>query len=93
VRLLAETDIFAEVRDTETNFVLARCRPAVPAGRVIAHLGLAGVDVKDCADVGLPAWLRVTVGSRRNLAALARGLATLREPVAVPALHQTGGPE
>ena len=91
VRLLTEADIFAEVRDTEANFVLARYRPAVPVGRVVAHLGQAGVDVKDCADFGLPGWLRVTVGSRRNLAALARGLASLREPVTVPAPDQTRG--
>ncbi|MGW4566103.1 pyridoxal phosphate-dependent aminotransferase [Streptomyces sp. NPDC004561] len=71
--VLRGSGLFAEVRDTETNFVLAR--PADRVGEALARrLDLDRVRVKDCSVIGLPGWLRISVGSRDDQARLARSL-------------------
>lgn len=83
--MLRASGLFAEVRGSETNFVLARPAEATRAG-VAATLAQDHVRVKDCAAVGLPGWLRISVGSpadqlrlRRSLTR-ARSLAQLAQP-------------
>jgi histidinol-phosphate aminotransferase len=72
---LRATGLFDEVRDTETNFVLAR--PRVGAAALAARLERDGVRIKDCAVLGLPGWLRISTGSEGDQARL---LASLGSP-------------
>jgi histidinol-phosphate aminotransferase len=59
---LRDSGRFSEVRDSEANFVLARLHPhsAVQTMELLDH---AAIRVKDCEPLGLPGWLRVSVGS------------------------------
>jgi histidinol-phosphate aminotransferase len=71
--LLRESGLFAEVVECETNFVLAR--PTEAAGGLLARrLGRDLVRVKDCAVLGLPGWLRISVGSWDDQTRLADAL-------------------
>lgn len=66
VDMLRTCGLFDDVRDTETNFVLA-----LPRSQDAAALqsGLAGerIKVKACDVLGLPGWMRVSVGSPDDL--------------------------
>ncbi|MCG8914438.1 aminotransferase class I/II-fold pyridoxal phosphate-dependent enzyme [Actinokineospora sp. PR83] len=75
--VLATADLFDHVRETEANFVLARCRTPAGAGGVVAGLAALGVRVCDTAAFGLPGWVRVSVGTSRSLHVLAQALTEL----------------
>ncbi|WP_165845351.1 pyridoxal phosphate-dependent aminotransferase [Streptacidiphilus pinicola] len=60
--LLRGSGLFAEVRESETNFVLARPDASVHAA-LAAVLAEDGVRVRDCSGVGLAGWLRISVGT------------------------------
>jgi histidinol-phosphate/aromatic aminotransferase/cobyric acid decarboxylase-like protein len=60
--LLRGCGLFAEVRDTETNFVLAR--PAAGAAdRILGALARERIRIKTCDLLGLPGWFRISVGT------------------------------
>ncbi|MFI9503425.1 pyridoxal phosphate-dependent aminotransferase [Nocardia sp. NPDC052566] len=75
VAALSQVPVFAEVRDTEANFVLARCGAGVEAATLIRQLAVLGVWIKDCAQFGLPGWVRITVGTAGDLTRLVSALA------------------
>jgi histidinol-phosphate aminotransferase len=64
--MLRESGLFDDVRDTEANFVLALPRSQ---DATALHAGLVGerIKVKACDALGLPGWLRVSVGSPDDL--------------------------
>jgi histidinol-phosphate/aromatic aminotransferase/cobyric acid decarboxylase-like protein len=64
--MLRECGLFGDVKDTEANFVLARPRPETAA---VVQSGLLGerIRVKACDALGLPGWLRISVGSRDDM--------------------------
>jgi histidinol-phosphate aminotransferase len=62
VAMLRDSGLFNDVRDTETNFVVAQLRPPTAAS-VLTQLGEAGIRVKTCDVLGLAGWIRVSVGS------------------------------
>ncbi|MFE0026728.1 pyridoxal phosphate-dependent aminotransferase [Amycolatopsis sp. NPDC059021] len=74
---LAAQPVFTEVRDTHTNFVVACCGNALSAAEVADRLLQHGVRVRHCDVLGLPGWLRVTVGTADDLAATTHALSTL----------------
>jgi len=74
---LGDSGLFAEVRDTEANFVVARLRPD-SSEQVLAALNHAGIRVKSCEVLGLPGWIRVSVGSREDQHRLGTCLQRLR---------------
>ena len=57
----------AEVAEAQTNFVLARCAPGFPSAVVVAGLAEQGVLVRDCGPLDMPGWLRIGIGSARDL--------------------------
>jgi histidinol-phosphate/aromatic aminotransferase/cobyric acid decarboxylase-like protein len=59
---LQASGLFDEVRDTEANFVVARPRPGM-SPLVDRALSSARIRVKHCDVLGLPGWIRVSVGS------------------------------
>jgi histidinol-phosphate aminotransferase len=65
------------VRDTETNFVIARVAPGA-SDAVIAALARHGVKVKACGFFGLDDWIRVGVGSWKAQAQLSEILREIR---------------
>ena len=73
---LRESGLFAQVRDSQTNFVLARPEPAVHEA-LTAVLAEDRVRVKDCGAIGLPGWLRISVGTADDHARLSRSLGRL----------------
>lgn len=76
--LLRDCGLFAEVRDTETNFVIAR--PAAgPADAFAELLAGQGVRVKPCGYFGLPEWIRVGVPDEDGLNRLAQALDRVRQ--------------
>ncbi|WP_203897805.1 aminotransferase class I/II-fold pyridoxal phosphate-dependent enzyme [Virgisporangium aliadipatigenens] len=77
---LRSSEVFAEVRDTQTNFLLARCPTPQHSAAVTDRLAQQGVRVRRCADFGLPQWIRVSIGSYEALDALSNALARLRLP-------------
>jgi histidinol-phosphate/aromatic aminotransferase/cobyric acid decarboxylase-like protein len=60
--VLRDSGLFRDVQDTQTNFVVAQLDPRTEVD-VLARLGRAGIRVKLCDALGLPGWLRVSVGS------------------------------
>jgi histidinol-phosphate/aromatic aminotransferase/cobyric acid decarboxylase-like protein len=72
--VLRDSGLFAEVRECETNFVLARPMTAA-RGPLTERLDHDLVRVKDCAVLGLPGWLRISVGSWDDQTRLADALA------------------
>ncbi len=81
---MRDSSVFAEVRDTEANFVLARLRPD-NADRLRTALAADGIQVKVCDALGLAGWIRVSVGTwddqKRFADCLARVDATDAAPV------------
>ncbi|MEU5270129.1 aminotransferase class I/II-fold pyridoxal phosphate-dependent enzyme [Streptomyces hygroscopicus] len=71
---LATCPVFAEVRGTQANFVLARPVAADGAAELVARLALRGVRVCDAAGLGLPGWIRVSVGTEEDLLTLLAAL-------------------
>jgi histidinol-phosphate/aromatic aminotransferase/cobyric acid decarboxylase-like protein len=69
VDLLLHSGLFNEVRPSETNFVLAKPHPTI-AGELNRVLADDLIRVKDCAAVGLPGWLRISIGSEPDQARL-----------------------
>ncbi|HEU5331333.1 MAG TPA: aminotransferase class I/II-fold pyridoxal phosphate-dependent enzyme [Actinocrinis sp.] len=59
--LLRHCGDIAQVRDTETDFLMARTHPGTSAG-LAAALAKADIDAEPCDGVGLPGWLRIGVG-------------------------------
>jgi histidinol-phosphate aminotransferase len=77
VGLLRESGLFTEVRDTETNFVIAR--PAVgPASAFADELARHHVRIKSCDYFGMPDWIRIGVPDDQGLRRLGQALAQLR---------------
>ncbi len=74
VATLRKAAVFGEVRDTQANFVLARCRNGWAAHQIVASLGAHGVWVRDCSSLGLHGWLRITVGTSNDLRQLSEAL-------------------
>ncbi|WP_329045084.1 histidinol-phosphate aminotransferase family protein [Amycolatopsis sp. NBC_01488] len=60
--ILRDSGVFAEVRDTHANFVMAKLRPD-RADPVLDALLCDRIQVKHCDSFGLPGWLRVSVGT------------------------------
>ena len=56
---------FADVRDTEASFVLAR--PRGDARHERAELAAQGLRTHECSPNGLPGWLRVSVGTAEEV--------------------------
>jgi histidinol-phosphate aminotransferase len=83
--LEAAPEVVAEVRPTQANFVLARCRDEDTAPQTVAALRRHGIWVKDCAPLGLPGWLRVTVGTAADREALSQALTVIASARPVPA--------
>lgn len=77
--LLRGSPLFAEVRESETNFLLAR---PVPAARdaILAALAEDRVRVKACEPFGLDGWFRISVGSWDDQRRLAESLARVEAP-------------
>jgi histidinol-phosphate aminotransferase len=71
--VLRDSGLFTEVRECETNFVLAR-PTAAARGPLAQRLDRDLVRVKDCAVLGLPGWLRISVGSWEDQTRLADAL-------------------
>lgn len=71
---LAACPLLTDVRPTQANFVLARGTDEQAVAALVAGLGARGLWVKDCAPLGLPGWLRVSVGGETALAELAAAL-------------------
>lgn len=86
VNVLAKSALIEEARDTKANFVLARCRNEAAAALVAGALADRWIHVRDCVSVGLPGWLRVSIGTPDDLVALAAALDELDSlTVPVPA--------
>ncbi len=73
VTLLRGSAVFAEVRDSETNFVLAQPLPGATE-RILGSLARAGIRIKACDVLGLPGWFRISVGTREDHQQLAESL-------------------
>jgi histidinol-phosphate/aromatic aminotransferase/cobyric acid decarboxylase-like protein len=80
VDLLRGTGLFSEVRDTETNFVVAR--PRAGSDALVRALAVQHVRVKACDVFGLEGWVRIGVGSWDALDQLAAALAAVRPQLA-----------
>lgn len=88
---LRESGLFDEVRDTHTNFVVAHLREEVAAS-VLEALAEDGVRVKPCDGLGLPRWLRISVGSwddQQRLADCLTRVAGTADTAAVPTTPTT----
>jgi histidinol-phosphate/aromatic aminotransferase/cobyric acid decarboxylase-like protein len=72
---LRRSEVFRRVRCTQANFVLAESAVS-PASTVVDALIRHGVYTRDCAPLGLPGWIRVSVGTSADLNQL---LLALRE--------------
>jgi histidinol-phosphate aminotransferase len=84
---LRASALFDDVRESEANFVLAR--PAAgSAPALFAQLARDRVRVKDAAVLGLPGWLRISVGTPQDHARL---LASLGRVPTTPALLTSVG--
>lgn len=84
VEALDESPLLPEVRSSQANFVLARGAGGPVATTALAsRLGERGVWVKDLAELGLPGWLRVTVGDDEALADLVGALRAESPPIPV----------
>lgn len=70
---LVTSGLFDEVRPSETNFVLAHVAPGSSAA-LTAGLARDLIRVKDCGVLGMPGWLRISVGSLPDHARLVRCL-------------------
>lgn len=78
--LLRRCGDIAEVRDTETDFLMVRPHPGAAAG-LAAALAKADVDVEPCDAAGLPGWLRIGVGDGdENAPARLRAALGLADP-------------
>lgn len=73
---LRESGLFTEVRNTEANFVMAEPMPEIRE-QVFAALASERIRVKECGGLGLPGWLRVSVGTLADQDRLASCLATV----------------
>lgn len=87
---LRDSGLFAEVRDTETNFVIARVAPGTSEAFVVA-LARRGVQVKDCGFFGLADWIRVGVASWADQSRLGEVLGRIRAE-GVPGTPVSAGP-
>ncbi|MFD8965435.1 pyridoxal phosphate-dependent aminotransferase [Streptomyces sp. NPDC059568] len=83
VEVLGAHPVFAEVRDTHTNFVVARCRDGLSSADVAGRLADRDVWIKDCGPLGLPGWLRISVGTLDDLDRLVHELSAI-DPAHTP---------
>jgi histidinol-phosphate aminotransferase len=67
-------NFFRRVVDTSCNFVLAECESPMHAAGLVAALSDLRVHVTHCARLGLPAWIRVSVGRDTELIAMVHAL-------------------
>lgn len=74
IALLRGSGLFDDVLPSETNFVLAHTAPGTSA-ELADGLAQDLIRVKDCTMLGLPGWLRISVGSAEDHARLRRCLA------------------
>jgi histidinol-phosphate/aromatic aminotransferase/cobyric acid decarboxylase-like protein len=81
-RILADCGAFACVRQTEANFVIAQPFPSA-APRVLSALERDCIRVKPCDSLGLPGWLRVSVGSPEDQRRLGAALAGIGQAAPV----------
>ncbi|MFA7767789.1 pyridoxal phosphate-dependent aminotransferase [Streptomyces sp. NRRL S-448] len=84
VRALRRHPLFAEVRDTQANFVVSRCRPGTDSADITQALADADVWVRDSGPLGLAGWLRISVGTADDLTRLLSALDTVRTHVSIP---------
>lgn len=71
--VLRASQVFDDVRESEANFVMAK--PSAAARELLAgQFALDRVRVKDCGVLGLPGWLRISVGSADDQGRLAESL-------------------
>ncbi len=77
VAILRESGVFVDVRDTETNFVIAQVRPGA-SDAFVAALAAQGILVKSCEFFGLDDWVRIGVGSWDGQRRLAESLERVR---------------
>lgn len=85
---LRSSMIFTEVQETQTNFVVARCQQKTSSKLVTDELRKQRILVKDCTDLGLAGWIRVSVGTDRELGLLTAAL----KRVEVRLFNETGVP-
>ncbi len=82
--LLVHSGRFGDVRDTETNFVLAR--PLGSPLELVRVLAQAGMHVKHCVGLGQDGWIRISVGieaEHERLFELLTDSASHQEPTAL----------
>ncbi|HEY5335009.1 MAG TPA: histidinol-phosphate transaminase [Mycobacteriales bacterium] len=77
VAVLKDSGLFVDVRDTETNFVIARVGPG-QADAFVAALADHRIRVKSCDYFGLHDWIRIGVGTEDGLRRLADTLDQIR---------------
>ncbi|MFJ7593387.1 pyridoxal phosphate-dependent aminotransferase [Streptomyces sp. NPDC097617] len=70
VKALGAHPVFAEARDTHANFVVARTRDGLSSAEVTRRLAEQDVWVRDCGEFGLTGWLRISVGTLKQLGQL-----------------------
>ena len=75
--LLRVSGLFTEVRESETNFVLARPRSG-QAALILGWLAAEGIRIKACDGLGLPGWFRISVGTRDDHQRLKQSLQRVR---------------
>jgi histidinol-phosphate aminotransferase len=75
--MLAGSPLFAEVRTTHANFVIARCREDLSPAVVVEELAAREVWVRDCQSFGLDGWLRISIGTVDDLRLLTDALAAI----------------
>lgn len=75
--LLKQSALFVEVRDTQANFVIARCADATAAADMERQLREHDVLVRECALFGYPGRLRISAGSPRDLQKLRSAIADI----------------
>ncbi|MFD3535890.1 pyridoxal phosphate-dependent aminotransferase [Streptomyces sp. NPDC058664] len=64
---VAHSGLFDDVPPTQTSFVIGKCREGVDGSRLTMVLRDLGVEVKDCAPIGMPHWIRFSIGTEQNL--------------------------
>jgi histidinol-phosphate aminotransferase len=75
---LSAHPVIHSVRDTQANFVLARCHRLWTTAEVADRLAAEGVWIRDCGSLGLPGWLRISIGTSEDLNRLHSGLDAVR---------------
>ncbi|MFE0654629.1 pyridoxal phosphate-dependent aminotransferase [Streptomyces sp. NPDC059534] len=72
---VANSRLFEDAPPTQASFVIGKCREGLDGGRLTAALRDLGVEVKDCAPMGMPDWIRFSIGTEQDLSLLEWALA------------------